>query len=285
MRFDTTLMQVALCLASWSSVTAAWPDSFPEANGGLAIRQNDDGGDKDSSKSQDPDKASITKAPESTKKDDPKETNSSDKNEDKDKGDDNKSKASQGSTPKPSQPSRTRFPPDSPPGGVTLATPATTVEPTPLYKIGTSISFNWNYTSLKGTPDGIDVLVSCKEARETWTLTTNMTFQTNASYVWDTKKQATDVEAPLPVELYTLIVKDSNMDITDLPSPGYLAVYTGLTFGLYQPAKPTPWSEWKCNGCSAAPSLFERPALGLAVTMSLVSVMSFTWFVTGLGLA
>jgi hypothetical protein len=50
MRFDTTLVQAALCLASWSSVTAAWPDSLPEVNGGLAIRQNNDG-DKESSAS------------------------------------------------------------------------------------------------------------------------------------------------------------------------------------------------------------------------------------------
>jgi hypothetical protein len=164
-----------------------------------------------------------------------------------------------------------------------MATPIVTVEPTPLYKIGREIiTFGWNYTSLRGTPNGIDVLVSCQEAKETWTLTTNMTFQTNASYLWDTKKQATDAEAPLPVELYTLIIKDSDTDITDLPSPGYLAAYTGLTFGLYEPAEPTAWKDWKCNGCSAAPSLFERPALGLAVTMSLISVASFTWFVTGL---
>jgi hypothetical protein len=287
MRFDTTLVQAALCLASWSSVTAAWPDSFPEADGGLAIRQNNDG-DKETTSKDESEKTSITKAPESATKQQPKETTSADndndnKDEDKDVTSKESGKPSQKSTAKSSTATRTRFPADSPPGGVTMATPVLTVEPTPLYKIGRDIiTFGWNYTSLRGTPHGIDVLVSCQEAQETWTLTTNMTFQTNASYLWDTKKQATDAQAPLVNDLYTLIIKDSDTDITDLPSPGYLAAYTGMTFGLYEPAEPTAWKDWKCNGCSAAPSLFERPALGLAVSMSLISVASFTWFVTGL---
>lgn len=51
MRFDTTLVQVAMCLASWSSVTAAWPDSLAEGNYAIGIRQdnNDNKDNKDTS--------------------------------------------------------------------------------------------------------------------------------------------------------------------------------------------------------------------------------------------
>jgi hypothetical protein len=165
-----------------------------------------------------------------------------------------------------------------------MISPATLLEPTPLYKLKEKVTFAWNYTSLKGKPTAIDVLVSCDAAKATWTLTGNMSFASQVTYTWDTKKQATDAAKPLPIELYTLMIKDSDTEITDQPEAGYLAKYTGLTFGLYEPAKPTKWEDWECTGCSAAPSLFERPALGLAVTMSLVSLLSFTWFVTGLGL-
>ncbi|KAI9167341.1 hypothetical protein HJFPF1_03467 [Paramyrothecium foliicola] len=279
MRFDTTLVQVAMCLASWSSVAAALPDSLPDANGALVARQNDnDNNEQETSSVRQSERSSITAAPASrTSSGSSRQTNSAD-NEDEDR----ESQSASGRSRTPTA-TRTRFPPDSPPGGISMLDPATTLEPTPLYKIRDEVTFNWNYTSLRGTPKAIDVYVSAFDAKATWTLTSNMSFNTNASYIWDTKEQATNVENPLPIALYTLIIKDSESEITDVPDAGYLAPYTGLTFGLYQPAKATPWSEWKCIGCSAAPSLFERPALGLAVTMSLVSVFSFTWFVTGLG--
>lgn len=283
MRFDTTLVQVAMCLASWSSVAAAWPESLPDANGALVVRQNDNNEEQESSRSQDRDRSSVTQAPSRTQSGGSRETQSTGNNDD---NDDDRRQSSQGASARSrtAAPTPTRFPPDSPPGGISMLEPATTLEPTPLYKLRDEITFNWNYTSLRGTPKAIDVYVSAFDVKATWTLTTNMSFNTNASYVWDTKEQATDVENPLPVALYTLMIKDSDSEITQVPDPGYLAPYTGLTFGLYQPAKATPWSEWKCVGCSAAPSLFERPALGLAVTMSLISIFSFTWFVTGLGL-
>lgn len=286
MRFDTTLVQVAMCLASWSSVTAAWPDSNLDSSDALRIRQDD----KESTSKEE--QASITKPPPSkTSSQEPKETGKDEnKDENKDEDKDNKdNKDNEKSTGKTSRTSsrpatRTKFPNDVVPGGVTMVTPDALLTPTPLYRIKDEITFQWNYTSIKAKPTAVDVILSCSAAQDTWVLTANMTFQTNASYIWDSKVQATDVNQPLPIELYTLIIKDSDADITAAPEPGYLAPYSGLTFGLYQPAKETPWDQWQCTGCSAAPSLFDRPALGLAITMSLISLFSFTWFVTGLGL-
>lgn len=286
MRFDTTLVQVAMCLASWSSVTAAWPDSMPDANNALRIRQDNENNEDTKTTSKE-EESSITKPPATKTSEQTKETgkddNDKDNEDEKNKSSDgNKSGKSTGTSSRPA--TRTKFPNDVVAGGVSMLTPNIMSTPTPLYKINDEVTFGWNYTSIKAKPTAVDVILSCSAARATWTLTANMSFATNASYVWDTKVQATDVSNPLPIELYTLIIKDSDTDITSPPEPGYLAKYTGLTFGLYQPSKPTPWSEWECTGCSAAPSLFDRPALGLAVTMSLLSLFSFTWFVTGLGL-
>lgn len=183
-----------------------------------------------------------------------------------------------------STPTHTQFAPDSPVGGVQILTPATNVEPTVLYKIKDYVTLGWNYTSLQGTPTAIDVLVSCSSASATWTLTQNMTFATSVNYVWDTKKQADNPNSPLLTEMYTLIVKDSDSAITAAPEPGYLGVYSGFKFGLYTAQPYTPYPEWTCPGCSDASSLFSHQALGLAVTMSAVTFLSFTWFVAGLGL-
>lgn len=175
------------------------------------------------------------------------------------------------------------FAPDSPPGGVAMVTPATTAVGTALYKVGDYVTLGWNYTSLQGDPSAIDVLVSCSKASATWTLTTNMTFETSVDYVWDTN-DSDDVEQPLLTEMYTLIIKDAEADMTEIPEPGYLGVYSGFTFGLYTPQPYVSYDKWECVGCNAASPGFDSQALSFAVTMSLVTIFSFTWFVTGLGL-
>ena len=165
-----------------------------------------------------------------------------------------------------------------------MLTPATTALPTPLYKIGDHVTFAWNYTDLLAPPTAVDVLLSCSTATSTWTLTNNMTFQTKAHYTWDTNKQANDPNQPLLVELYTLVIKDSDEAITGVASPGYLGVYSGLTFGLYTPQPYTPLADWECTGCNAAVSNSDRHIVVMVLFMSLVTIFSFTWFVTGLGL-
>lgn len=174
---------------------------------------------------------------------------------------------------------------NDPAGGVTMLTPNTMLQPTPLYKIGDHVTLAWNYTSLQGTPTAIDVIVSCSANAGTWTLTSNMSFATNVNYVWDTTKEEKNVETPLLTNLFTLIIKDAQAAITDVPQPGYLGTYSGFRFGLYQKQPYENLSDWTCPGvCSAAAPNVDRSAVGLAVTMSVVSLLSFTWFVAGLGL-
>lgn len=180
-------------------------------------------------------------------------------------------------------PKHTIFNEQDPAGNVVMVTPAVT-EGSQLYKIGDYVTWGWNYTHLQGPPTAIDVLVSCSKADNTWTLTQNMTFETEAAYTWDTGKyQATAVQSPLLTEEYTLLIYDAESSVSATAEAGYLSPYSGFKFGLYTPKPYTPLGEWKCVTCSAGVSDLDRRALGAAVAMSLLTIFSFTWFVTGLG--
>ncbi len=172
-----------------------------------------------------------------------------------------------------------------PAGSVAMIDPPATAAMT-LYRIDNTdpITWKWNYTSLQGKPSAIDVLISCSKATATWTLTQNMTFAPTATFTWDSNKfQQEQIGNQLPVEQYTLIVYDSDGSFTDTAQPGYLAPYSGFQFGLYTARPYDNLSEWKCVTCSAAPGgPLERQALGFAVTMTLLTVLSFTWYVTGI---
>ncbi|KIH93690.1 hypothetical protein SPBR_04360 [Sporothrix brasiliensis 5110] len=181
---------------------------------------------------------------------------------------------------------RTTFNPVDPAGGVVMVTPATTAN-FQLYKIGDFVTWAWNYTGLQATPTAIDVLASCSFATRTFTLTQNMTFQTLGSYTWDTGAyQSSNVASPLLTEQYTLIIYDAESSVSATAEAGYLDTYDGFTFGMYAPQSYTPLSEgWMCATCSGALSDTERRALGFALTMSIITVVSFTWFVTGMHVA
>lgn len=177
----------------------------------------------------------------------------------------------------------TSIPFDAQAGGINMITPAAIAAATSLYKVGDYVTFSWNYTNLLAEPTGIDVIVSCSAPEQalTWTLTANMTFETEASYVWDTNENQDQDYIP---EMYTVIIKNSDSDITDIAGPGVLAAHTGATFGVYTPAPYQDYDEWECVGCNSAPPSTERQALGFALTMSVITVATFTWFTLGLGL-
>ncbi|KAH6661354.1 hypothetical protein BKA67DRAFT_82836 [Truncatella angustata] len=175
----------------------------------------------------------------------------------------------------------TSYDSDDPAGGISMITPATTAS-TPLYRIGETITWAWNYTSLQGTPTAVDVLVSCSVATETWTLTQNMTFEPTGTYIWDTNSYAqTAVASPLLTEQYTLIIYDADSQISATAEPGYLSVYKGFTFGMYTARPYKDLGEWKCVTCSAANSNLDNQALRFAVGMATITVLTFTWFVAG----
>lgn len=170
-----------------------------------------------------------------------------------------------------------------PVGGISMITPAPT-DGTQLYRIGDTVTWKWNYTSLQGTPTAIDVLVSCSVATETWTLTQNMTYEETGSFTWDTNAyRQTAVDKQLLTEEYTLIIYDADSSIKATVDPGYLGVFNSFKFGMYTPKPYQDLNEWKCATCSGASSDLDRKALGFALSMSVITVLSFTWFVAGFG--
>jgi len=183
-------------------------------------------------------------------------------------------------------PKHSEFDPTDPAGAVVMVTPAATA-PTQLYKIGSTITWKWNYTNLLGTPTAVDVLATCTAATRLYTLTSNMTFATQGSFTWDTNAYTESVKAsPLVIDQYTLIIHDSDSSISATADPGYLGTFNQFQFGMYTPQPYTPLaSGWQCASCSAAPSDMDRRAIGFALSMCLVTVFSFTWFVTGFGAA
>lgn len=172
-------------------------------------------------------------------------------------------------------------------GGVTLLTPTSVSGATYLYKIGDYVTWVWNYTSLQVTPTALDVVVSCSFATSKYTLTQNMTFETLGSYTWDTATYETaHANAQLLTQVYTLIIYDADSQMTAVASAGYLDVYDSFTFGMYTPQSYTGLADgWTCATCSGAVSDMEKRAVGFAMTMSIITVLSFTWFVTGMRLA
>lgn len=179
----------------------------------------------------------------------------------------------------------TTFDAVDPAGSIVMITPSTTND-LELYKIGDYITWGWNYTNLQATPTAVDVLASCSFATRTFTLTKNMTFETLGSYTWDTGAyEKSHVASPLLTEEYTLIIYDADSSISATAEAGYLDTFDGFTFGLYAPQSYTPLADgWTCATCSGALSDTEKRALGFALTMSIITVLSFTWFVTGMRL-
>jgi len=161
-----------------------------------------------------------------------------------------------------------------------MLTPAATLG-TQLYRIGDQVTWAWNYTNLQANPTAIDVLVSCPKATQTWTLTQNMTFQTLGSLTWDTEQQATAAQSPLLTEEYVLVIYDADSSISAVPSAGYLGVYSQFSFGMYTPQPYSNLSDWNCATCTSAASSLDKRAVGLAMSMSLITLLSFTWFIAG----
>ncbi|KAH6604070.1 hypothetical protein Trco_007516 [Trichoderma cornu-damae] len=297
MRPTASVLRLALCLSSAAPLVSAWPGWLPELDS-LVVRADKEGNTAEgntalpTSSHADQGNTAVptpTDAPQSTSTGDSSSndaTSSSSTDGGKSsKTTDKASSAKKTTTSKKGQATEhTQFPPESPPGSVLIQTPATTAASAALYKIGDFVTWGWNYTNLLGTPTAVDVLLSCSTATETWTLTSNMTFKTSGSYTWDSSVQQSSVEQPLLVAMYTLIIKDTDASISQVPDAGYLGTFSGFTFGLYTPQPYTAFPDWRCDACSAALSKFDHQALGFAITMGLVTVLSFTWFLSGLGL-
>lgn len=178
----------------------------------------------------------------------------------------------------------TQFDARLPAGGVSMITPAIISGPQ-YYKIGDFVTFAWNYTSLLATPTAINIMATCTANEQLYTLAANQTIgNATGAVTWDTGAyQSTALSDPLLTETYTLIIYDADSSISATAQAGYLAVYDQYTFGMYTPQPYTPLGDFQCATCSGALSDMERKALGMVFGVSVITVLSFTWFVGGLG--
>ncbi len=181
-------------------------------------------------------------------------------------------------------PKKTEFNPQDPAGSVVMVTPAVTAG-TQLYKISDYVTWGWNYTNLQAAPTAIDIYIKCSKVPQPWTLTQNMSYAEVGSYTWDTDAfQKSNAATPLLTEQYTLVIADSDGGISATAEAGYLAPYSGFMFGMYKKQDYSDTNDgWQCASCSGAMSGLDNRAVGVAVVMSTLTVLSFTWFVVGFG--
>lgn len=171
-----------------------------------------------------------------------------------------------------------------PAGGVSMLTPAA-ISGQQYFKIGDFVTFGWNYTSLEATPTAVNVLATCTANQQLYTLAANVTVSNATNAVtWDTGSyQQTAASDPLLTNIYTLIIYDAASDISATAEAGYLAVQDTYTFGMYTPQPYTPLSDFICATCNGALGPMEKRALGMMFGMCVLTVLSFGWFVNGLG--
>jgi len=265
-----------------------WPRWLPELDS-LVVRQ--DNGDNSSSAGPTNTRSNSAAKQTNTNSDDDKNTASQTNSQSRSATGSNTgsttgtAKQTGSSTRKSSSVTRhTSFDPRLPAGGVAMITPAV-ISGEQFFKIGDFVTFAWNYTSLEATPTAVNVMATCTANQQLYTIAANQTVGNSTGAVtWDTGSyQATAVQDPLLTETYTLVIYDADSSISAQAQAGYLAVFDSYTFGMYTPQPYVPLSEFKCATCSGALSDMERRALGMVLGMSALTVLSFTWFVGGLG--
>lgn len=178
---------------------------------------------------------------------------------------------------------------DNPAGAIVMLTPAV-IAGSQFYKIGSNVTFAWNYTNLLATPTALNIVATNSLAGQYYTMTANMTIGGNATnaVTWDSAAYSDSPEGlsnPLLTAQYTLVIYDADLSVTATAEPGYLQVYNQYQFGMYtpQPYADIPPGGYKCATCSAAFGDMERRALGFVFGMGIATVLSFTWFVGGTG--
>ncbi|KAI5782721.1 hypothetical protein EDC01DRAFT_224689 [Geopyxis carbonaria] len=166
-------------------------------------------------------------------------------------------------------------------GAVNMKTPAAQ-DGFSIFKIGETVTFGWNYTDLVVSPTNVNVEAYCTDGANYFTITGNASGDTTKA-IWDTGKYQATASIKLPIATYTLFIYDASKSRTDVASPGYLGVYQNLRFGLYEPKKAIPLSQFECPTCSpdGANALLNKYALRMSLLMAFLSTISFAWFMAG----
>ncbi|KFY28016.1 hypothetical protein V493_03150 [Pseudogymnoascus sp. VKM F-4281 (FW-2241)] len=267
MRSTTSFLIYTAFLVLLSTFTAAWPwpSFFPEIDS-LIVRADDD---------------KSTKETPSETDSKPTETETSSSGQRKSTS---VSVTKGSSSAKPTKTAApTSYDPRLPVGGITVLSPKST-SGLPIFKIGDKATFGFNFTDLLATPTALNIMATCTLREAMYTIAMNQTINMTATTqqaVWDSNGY--ENSTPLVVATYTLIIYDSDGSESDVPEAGYLAPFKNYAFGMYngQDYSDDPGGV-PCISCSGAFGSLERNALGFMFGMSIITVLTFTWFVNGL---
>lgn len=167
-------------------------------------------------------------------------------------------------------------------GGVQMITPGV-FDGSTYVKIGDYATFKWNYTSVQVTPTAVDVVAYCSRNDHYYTIEGNMSVEETGVVTWDTSKHASET-VPLLTETYSLMIYDTEQGPSGRPKAGHLGMSNPYRFGAYYKRDYTPLSKYQCATCNSAMSPADRQALYFMFGMVGVTIASFTWFASGLGL-
>ncbi|KAI8937114.1 hypothetical protein NX059_006328 [Plenodomus lindquistii] len=174
------------------------------------------------------------------------------------------------------------YDPRLPAGGISMITPAAIAGDT-FYKVGDWVTFAWNYTSLSQTPSNIDVLASCTANQATYTIAVNMSAK-QTEVLWNTG-ETPEGQAPFLTNKYTLLIYDSDSSVSAAPQAGYLAPFSGLSFGMYTPQPYVDYSDgYTCPNCNGALSQFERMTISALLMTTGTTIGSLIYFTYAFGL-
>lgn len=158
-----------------------------------------------------------------------------------------------------------------PAGGLSITEPPQTAQAS-YYKIAPheTITFGWEFTSLKKTPSKLYVVASCSKNGNTYPIAPSPTgIPGDAKNVtWYPYGYHLDAQShgdpDLVADKYRLVIYDDKGP-DGVPKGGEFLTNNMLEFSMYFPRKYTPLSEWSCPSCSGAaparPSVPATPAM------------------------
>lgn len=155
------------------------------------------------------------------------------------------------------------------------------------YKIDNNITFEFAYTNVLATPTALNVMATCSVNSHMYTIAMNHTVaNSTGTVVWDTGKYQETGATKLLTQTYTLIIYDADGSISATSEAGYLAPFNQYSFGMYLKQKYSDYNDdYHCATClSGGLSHLERMTLTTVLGVSIITVLSFTWFVGGLGI-
>ncbi|OLL21644.1 Mitochondrial genome maintenance protein mgm101 [Neolecta irregularis DAH-3] len=169
--------------------------------------------------------------------------------------------------------------PRSPAGAVVIVTPAV-ASGVSYYRIGQQITFAWNYTNLIVTPTQIVVQAYCSMNKAQYTIAANMS-AAKTTVVWDTSAYQANATVPLLTASYTLMIYDAVSGSTAAPKPGYLAAFSGLSFGMYSSQPYAPLDQFTCATCNVK-GLASAKYLGLwFIAIGVIFAIGYGWGIAG----